>query len=316
MSRFRERLQRMKSCEYWIIAYRKRTEKGNLLHGDRIEGFHLLSQKRFVTQADPFLYTHQGKTWLFFEKQNLTDMKGTLWCRNLDDAAAKPVPVLEEPFHLSYPQVFRYGKYTYMIPETRNAGEVRLYRCVQFPGKWEKVETLLELAAVDTTLLQAAALRKGSADWGDANADQDGQYYAFTYTDRHLEIYLCRVEKESFHIIEKKKIYTSEKSEVTRPGGAFLQEDGKLYRCAQNCTDYYGQELIINEIDRLDETHFEEHEYCRLSPEQIELPGVNAAGIHTYNRNEQYEVVDILHREVSFCTILKKIEWKLKGSKG
>lgn len=302
MSKWQKRLERMKTCEYWVIAYRKRNAGANLLREDRIEGFRLLPQKKFITQADPFLYMHQGKTWLFYEKQNLTNMKGTLWCQNLDEPQAKPVKVLEEPFHLSYPQIFRYGRYTYMLPETRNAGEIRLYRCEQFPGRWEKVETLFPISAVDTTILE-----------------ENNSYYLFTYTDNCLEIYLCEPERERFGLVKKEKIYRSKPSATVRPGGAFIKEDGRVYRPAQNCTDYYGQELIINEIVRLDnaaESCFAEREHCRLSPEQIELPGVNAVGIHTYNRNELYEVIDILHREVSFRTILKKIEWKLRGSKG
>lgn len=297
MSEICNRLQKMKTCEYWTIAYRKRTESGSLLENEKITGFSPLPQKRFVTQADPFLHVHQGKNWLFYEKQNLTDMKGTLWCINLDDARAKPVKVMEETFHLSYPQVFRYGKYTYMLPETRNAGEVRLYRCVQFPGKWEKVETLLELSAVDTTILQ--------------KEDQDGCFFAATYVEDCLEIYACQIEKERFQTIKKDRIYQSEPSKKLRPGGMFFKENGKLYRSAQNCSEYYGQELIINEIERLDEGGFAEHEHCRLMPENIEIPGVNPIGIHTYNRNEQYEVIDVLHKEIGFLTLCKKFQWKL-----
>ena len=132
MSGLRERFQRMKRCEYWVIAYRRRKE--NRAVPEDVSGFRLLPQKRFITQADPFLFIHQGKTWLFYERQDLTDMKGTLWCLNLDDPKGRPLLVLEEPFHLSYPQVFRYGKYTYMLPETRQGGEVRRICSSASPG--------------------------------------------------------------------------------------------------------------------------------------------------------------------------------------
>lgn len=300
MSRIYERFRKMKTCEYWVIAYRKTTEQGSILKKERLTGFLPLAQKKFVTQADPFLYVHQGKNWLFYEKQNLTDMKGSLWCINLDEAGAKPVKVLEEPFHLSYPQVFRYGKYTYMVPETRKAGEVRLYRCIQFPEKWEKEETLFEFPAVDTTILQ--------------NTDIDGtetEFFAFAYRKDHLEIYACQIEKEHFRILKKEKIFSSEPSKKLRPGGAVFKENGKLYRSVQNCSEYYGQELIINEISRLGKEGFEEWEYKRISPDDISVPGVNPIGVHTYNRNETYEVIDLLHREVSFLTLAKKLQWKI-----
>lgn len=304
MGRLRERFQRMKRCDYWVIAYRKRDgeqkDRDSLLHGGSMEGFCLVPQKRFITQADPFLFTYEGNTWLFYERQDLTDMKGTLWCRNLDDAHGKPVCVLEEPFHLSYPQVFAYGSEIYMLPETRNAGEIRLYRCVRFPDRWEKADTLFELAAVDTTILPGG----------------DGVCYFFTYTESCLEIYRCEMEREKFRIIKRERIYRSGVSVTVRPGGFLIEEEGVLYRPAQNCTDYYGQELIIDQIDRLDGGTFEEHEHTRLSPEQIDIAGVHGVGIHTYNRNDRYEVIDILHRESSVWTIGKKLWWKIRGSEG
>ena len=299
MSGLKERLKRSMSCEYWVAAYRRRNNGSSLLQEERIEGFTRLPGKRFVTQADPFLYEHQGRTWLFYEKQNLTDMKGTLWCLNLDDAQAKPQPVLTEDFHLSYPQIFQYGRYTYMLPETRQAKEVRLYQCRQFPSKWEKVETLFLLPAVDTTILKSENMQ--------------GSCYAFAYVQDHLEIYLCELEKEHFRIVKKEKLFESEPSKEMRPGGAFFKEDGKLFRPVQNCTDYYGQELIIRRVDALTDGAFSETEYCRLSPEQVEIPGICAKGIHTYNQTDRYEVIDILHEEKSLFTILKKLYWKLLG---
>ncbi len=310
MSGIGERFLRMKRCEYWVIAWRKRCGSRTVFHDQ--SGFQLLPQKRYITQADPFLFTYQGKNWLFYERQDLTDMKGTLWCRNLDEPKEKPYLVLEEPFHLSYPQVFQYGKYMYLLPETRNAGEVRLYRCVRFPGEWERVTQLFPLSAVDTTLTFSAELPEGYA----GSRQGEESCFAFTYTEGRLELYHFGLEKERFRPGGIKRIYVSDCSKVVRPGGRVFTEGQKVYRPAQNCTDYYGQELILYEIDRLDEQVFAEHEAFRLLPEQFSIPQVNPVGIHTYNRNADYEVIDVLHREVSLRTIGKKIEWKCRGSRG
>ena len=139
-----------------MIAYRKIENNETLLGKNdkgEITGFHVLPQNKFITQADPFLFTYEGESWLFYEKQDLTDMKGTLWWVNLDVPGSKPGCILEEDFHLSYPQVFSYGKEIYMIPETRSAGDIRLYRCLEFPAKWEFAGKLFDLEAVDTTVL-------------------------------------------------------------------------------------------------------------------------------------------------------------------
>lgn len=295
MSRLVDRLERAMSCEYWKIAYRKLREGKSLLQDEVIEGFTILPGRRFVTQADPFLYKHQGRNYLFYEKQNLTDMKGTLWCLDLEDPGQKPVKVLEESFHLSYPQIFRYGKYTYMVPETRHAREIRVYRCERFPDQWEIENTLLNIPAVDTTFLKT----------------EDNGCLAFTYVEDCLQIYRCELDPGHFAPRKIELVHEGKESFTVRPAGNFLYEDGKLLRPAQDCTGYYGQGLIFYEVTDPAPDHFEEREYKRFTSSQMSLIGCNPKGIHTYNRNEEYEVIDILHREVGIRVLFKKLIWKL-----
>ena len=44
--------------------------------------------------------------------------------------------VLEENFHLSFPFVFEDSGNLYMIPETAENQQIRLYECISFPEKW------------------------------------------------------------------------------------------------------------------------------------------------------------------------------------
>ena len=61
---------------------------------------------------------------------------------------------LDEDFHLSYPQVFKYKNEIYMLPETQGAGKVIVYKSVDFPLKWEKHKELLDYDNIkDPTLL-------------------------------------------------------------------------------------------------------------------------------------------------------------------
>ena len=60
MNQLSRRIRRMKSCDYWMIAYRKIENNETLLGKNdkgEITGFHLLPQNKFITQADPFLFT-------------------------------------------------------------------------------------------------------------------------------------------------------------------------------------------------------------------------------------------------------------------
>ena len=107
--------------------------------------------------ADPFVVTHHGRTVVFVEEFAYATRKGVVAAYELlpsGDATRLGV-ALEEPFHLSFPMLVRDGEDLFMVPETRAAGQVRLYRCVDYPLKWELDTVLLDdVSAVDTLLFQ------------------------------------------------------------------------------------------------------------------------------------------------------------------
>ena len=295
MSRLGDRIRRAMTCEYWTIAYRKRHNGIDLLKEKSVTGFTKVKSPKYVSFADPFLYRYHNCTYLFYEKQNLTDMKGTLWCRNLDIPTEKPRIVLSEDFHLSYPQIFQYGRYTYMIPETRGAGDVRLYKCMRFPDVWQLVGPIFRLNAVDTTFY----------------CGKPGEGYFFSYVDHHNEVYRCLLDEDRLTVRESSRILEAEDSKADRCGGSLIESNGKLYRICQDCSERYGGGLLVNEIEKLDETGVAEHTVRKITPDAILLGDVNPVGIHTYNRNGDYEVIDILHRQCGVGVLFKKLEWKL-----
>jgi hypothetical protein len=94
--------------------------------------------------ADPFFVKEKDTFYLFFEHKTnkpnavigvLTSADG----KNYTYAGT----VLEEEFHLSYPQVFKYRNEFYMVPESKAAGSVMLYKSYRFPFDWRVCDTLL-----------------------------------------------------------------------------------------------------------------------------------------------------------------------------
>ena len=62
--------------------------------------------------------------------------------------------VLEKDYHLSYPFVFEFENNFYMVPETESNNNIELYKCTDFPRKWEyHGEIMNNVSAVDTTIL-------------------------------------------------------------------------------------------------------------------------------------------------------------------
>src|SRR5215813_13238117 len=94
---------------------------------------------RFV--ADPFMLKVDGLWHMFFEVLNNENDRGEIALATSRDGHTWQYGriVMKEPFHLSYPHVFRWQDDFYMIPEALGASAVRLYRAASFPGEWVHV---------------------------------------------------------------------------------------------------------------------------------------------------------------------------------
>lgn len=64
--------------------------------------------------------------------------------------------VLEQPFHLSYPQVFEHDGETWMVPESYQAGEIALYRAAdESLDSWERECALIRgVPGADASLIE------------------------------------------------------------------------------------------------------------------------------------------------------------------
>jgi hypothetical protein len=96
--------------------------------------------------ADPFL-VQEAETWyLFFEVYNLDTQQGDLAVATSTDTQKWEYQqiILDEPFHLSYPYVFKWQDDYYLIPESFEANSIRLYKAEDFPNKWTFVTTLVD----------------------------------------------------------------------------------------------------------------------------------------------------------------------------
>ena len=105
-----------------------------------------VSDVQAVFVADPFMIQHEDCWFMFFEILNWRANKGEIGLATSHDGVnwQYEARVLVEPFHLSYPYVFRFDGDFYMMPEAKQSGAVRLYRASEFPHSWSLIGTLLE----------------------------------------------------------------------------------------------------------------------------------------------------------------------------
>lgn len=277
----------MGRCEKWTISYRLRN--GNsILPEDLMRPFTPLSGHWRYWYADPFLVEDGQKTWLFAELYDRLRLKGILACCELTaNGAGKWRVILDEPFHLSYPFVFRKNDQWYMIPESLGAKRIILYRATEFPWKWEKAETLAPIGAVDSTLLQTS----------------DGSYLVTSVVENGVGRLAVLKLDDSFSSASLLAV-ADEENPNTRSAGGIISHNGILIRPTQDCTAGYGAALNFMKILSFGETGLREELMCKVLPGDITINGVTAPeGIHTYNCTGTFEVID--HKEYEFGLLSK-----------
>ena len=234
--------------------------------------------------ADPFLFAWDGDIWLFFEgmRKGRGDRgiaKGVIGCLRKEGMSWRYMGVaLEEPYHLSYPQIFEDGGSVYMIPETAQAGEVALYEAVDFPLKWRKTSILMCGRYVDSSLFCC-----------------DGFYYIVaTPEDPRFrpELWCARALAGPWKRHPSSDNVSSSLS-LRRNGGAIYKDGGRTYRVVQDCDGDYGVRLFRMPIETVSPTSYSEGA-AEVLAAAISWPQPKKH--HTYNRiktgDSLFEVVD------------------------
>jgi hypothetical protein len=229
-----------------------------------------VTDRRAAFVADPFLLRRAGQWFLFFELYNRGTDRGEIAVATSQDALRWSYGgvVLAEPFHLSYPNVFEWEGEVYMVPESGQAGQVRLYQARRFPRRWKYLGPLLEGGVfVDPSLFRHAGrwwmlvesnpeprrwdtLRLYGAD------DLRGPW------SEHRCSPICRLANGA------------------RPAGRVVHIDGRPIRFAQVCEPDYGTAVRAFEIVELSNETYEERE---VTPPGFLGPGAEAwrsTGMH------------------------------------
>lgn len=241
-----------------LLSFDNEEDIFNIKRGKRIFGVDCLKPyfkaNPTIIVADPFLFEYKGKLYLFYESKGLYT-PGVLMMTSTSDLAhwSKPVVVLEEPFHLSYPWVFEEEGKVYMIPETGQDGSIRLYEATDDSlSSFRLVKKLLEQP-------EKIEIRMG---YGDSSIyKKDGKYYLMTMLQYRepvnvLELYISDKLEGPYTVHPCSPITISNK--VGRDAGSWIEHQGKLLRVSQDCTHRYGDNVHVSEITKLSPTEYEE----------------------------------------------------------
>lgn len=193
--------------------------------------------------ADPFLFVHNGKLYLFYEEMGKIYTPGKIMMTSTSDLKdwTEPQNVLSEPYHFSYPFVFEAEGRIWMMPECWQHGGIPLY------------------SASDDTLLHwkfEKLLISGNRLVDSSVCFRNGLYY----------LHSCSIEKGKYklllftaeHLFGPWREHPCSPIAESRNGGALFERNGKLYRFAQRNNVYYGNGLDLWEIQQMTAEKYEE----------------------------------------------------------
>lgn len=241
--------------------------------------------------ADPLLFHHEGKRWLFCEAFDMAAGKGDIAVIDLTDPRhpGTPKTVLTESFHLSFPTVFEWNGGIWMIPETGTNHSLNLYRCKQFPDQWELAHSFStgdqELA--DTILLD---IRPGGLSLLCSQVKaENGLYTRYRRYDLRVD-----EQAEGGFALEEDETFGLEHRTYdlgARNAGPLFRWAGQTVRPAQVSTKVdYGVYLQFWVRRGASEVPL-----CAAMPQNVAIAGIDPAdliGIHTYCRDADIEVID------------------------
>jgi hypothetical protein len=208
--------------------------------------------------ADPFVYSHGGKTYCFVE--DFVYQANRAHITALEIAGPKVIEhgiALKEPFHLSFPFLFRYRGELFMCPECFESGQIRIYRCAEFPLKWELACVAMEgVCAVDTVLFE-----KAGRWWMLTSLDESGT------GDPCSELYLFSADSP---LGANWTPHPRNPIRIDARGGrnAGLIIDGeRIFRLAQRQGfDQYGEGLLVFEIKAISDAAYVEELVSEIDP--------------------------------------------------
>ena len=193
------------------------------------------------------------------------------------------------------------------MPESSQAQCLYCYEAIAFPQRWKKCDPIL----LGISLVDTAILKQGEQNY----------YMSYELTaegDTHGKLWVYQMDDGNKKLTRYYSKPISTDDSIARLGGSFFEDlDGKTIRVSQDCKKKYGCALVFSAITEFTETNYSEKMILRLTPSDIRIKPhhVFLNGLHTYNCNDYYEVVDIRTRDFSISRQLLRIKGKLKKYK-
>lgn len=244
-------------------------------------------QERYHFQADPYLFEFNEQLYVFYEALNHTWVKGHLRCRvldkqmnELDDFALDDINALG--CHLSFPQLYLIDNEIYLIPESHENQAIYLFKAIDFPKCWQKINTITNQPCIDSVLYQDV---------------ENQRFFVITNDQKNLkrQIFTSQQLTDNWQEIPFNQDLFMIDNQHQRLGGGVLQFDRQLYLPMQEHSKDYGKSLFIKKIilptvnqqNQL-QSGWQEITQFQLISQSLRYPD----GLHTLNISQNYVIID------------------------
>ena len=214
-------------------------------------------------------------------------------------------PLLDRPYHLSYPYLFSHDNNLYCVPESYESNCSILYRFEN--GRLAPVRQIVNNRRItDPSLLF-----------------RDGYFWMFCgiqddEDQANLYIFYAKDLEQPWRPHPLNPVKTDVRS--SRSAGQIIDANGELYRPTQDCSVAYGYGICINKIEALTTTRFAETPVISIAPEELAR---GCRGIHTLSFKDDVVVVDGRFRSFGAAPVAfsaykfaRRVNRKIKGITG
>jgi len=230
--------------------------------------------------ADPFVVSRDGRTCVFAEEFVFGTGKGHITAFEISDGIARELgTALQESFHLSFPYPFEFDGGLFMVPESREAGQIRIYECVKFPLVWRlKRVVMRNVVAADTMIFPKSGLW-----WMLTNISQTEPH------DCSSELYLFSATTPLTDEWKPHPRNPVVDDPLSARNGGLLVDEREVVRVAQSPRiGSYGAAARLFRISRLTPEEYVEELVSNITPDFAS--GIH--GSHHFHSNGHYSVWD------------------------
>jgi hypothetical protein len=232
--------------------------------------------------ADPIVIREGANDYCFVEDYDFAKSKACISVYRLGSKSAVRLgEALVEPFHMSFPFLFRYADKIFMCPETSEKREIRVYECTDFPLGWKLCKVLMSgISAADPMIFE-----HGGKWWLFTNIDPIDQ------RDHSSELFIFYADSPltaQWTPHPKNPIFVD--STKARNAGILFDHEA-ICRVSQiPGFNFYGKGFAVNKIVRLTVTDYQEERIFSVEPNFFD----NVAGTHHLHSNGTVCAFDFL----------------------